>query len=174
MDLARLSSTFITLGWLLCLWMPSSALIMAYSNPMEEVKKHRKHYRFGTLHCYLRLYRYFQSQMRNSTGSRVEWAESSLIIETGYWVQVFLLHPWWISRFVSGHSVCWRFDSQDPGSNPAFSGEKNLPPFDSKIAWLCQIIEVKNKHVYLQSQVQKPTSSGVEWAECSLMMGTSY
>ena len=53
--------------------------------------------------------------------------------------------------------------------------EDNLSPFDSKIACLCQsIILNNNKDVYRESQVRKPTGSGVEWAECSLIIGTGY
>ena len=52
--------------------------------------------------------------------------------------------------------------------------EDNLSPFDSKIACLYQSIEINdNKHVYHQSQVQKPTGSGVEWAECSMIIETA-
>ena len=53
---------------------------------------------------------------------------------------------------------------------PSFS------PFDSKIACLCQSIEINNNnnHVYRQSQVRTPIGSGVEWAECSLIIGTGY
>ena len=39
---------------------------------------------------------------------------------------------------------------------------------------LCLSIEIINKHVNRQSQVRKPTGSGVEWAECSLTIGTCY
>ena len=50
--------------------------------------------------------------------------------------------------------------------------EDNLFSFDSNIACLCQNIEINNsKHVYRQSQVRKPTGSGVEWAESSLIIG---
>ena len=46
-------------------------------------------------------------------------------------------------------------------------------PFDSKIACLCQSIEINNnKYVYRQSQVRMPNGSGVRWAECLLIMGT--
>ena len=45
-------------------------------------------------------------------------------------------------------------------------------PFDSKIACLCQSIEINSsKHISRQSQVRKPTGSGVERAECSLITG---
>ena len=52
--------------------------------------------------------------------------------------------------------------------------EHNLSPFDLNIACLCQSIEINNnKYVYRQSQVRKSTDSGVKWAECSLITGTS-
>ena len=51
--------------------------------------------------------------------------------------------------------------------------EDNLSPIDSKIACLCQGIEINNnKHVYCQSQGRKPIGSEVKWAECSLIIGT--
>ena len=51
--------------------------------------------------------------------------------------------------------------------------EDNLSPFDSKIACLCQSIEINNnKYVYCQSQVRMPNGSGVRWAECLLIIGT--
>ena len=50
--------------------------------------------------------------------------------------------------------------------------EHNLSPFDLNIACLCQSIEINNKYVYRQSQVRKSTDSGVQWAECSLIIGT--
>ena len=44
--------------------------------------------------------------------------------------------------------------------------------FDSNIACLCQSIEINNnKHVYRQSQVRMPNGCGVEWADCSLIIG---
>ena len=44
-----------------------------------------------------------------------------------------------------------------------------------KIACLCHSIKINNnKHVYRQSRVQKTTGSAVEWAECSLIIGTGY
>ena len=49
----------------------------------------------------------------------------------------------------------------------------NLSPFDSKIACLCQSIEINNNtHVYRHRQVPKPIGSEVKWAECSLIIGT--
>ena len=48
-----------------------------------------------------------------------------------------------------------------------------MSPLDSDIACLCQSIEINNnRHVYRQSQVRMPTGSGVEWAECSLIIRT--
>ena len=61
------------------------------------------------------------------------------------------------------------------GSDSAFSRGRQLVSFRFEIACLCQSIIIdNNKHVYRQSQVQKPTGSGVEWAECSLIIGTGY
>ena len=51
--------------------------------------------------------------------------------------------------------------------------EDILSLFDSKITCLCQNIKINNnKHVYRQSQVRKPVGSEVNWAECSLIIGT--
>ena len=55
---------------------------------------------------------------------------------------------------------------------PHSAEEDNLSPFDSKIACLCQSIEINNnKHVYCQNQVWQPIGSEVKWAECSLIIG---
>ena len=44
---------------------------------------------------------------------------------------------------------------------------------DSKIACLCQSIEINNnKYVYRPGQVRMPNGSGVRWAECLLIIGT--
>ena len=49
--------------------------------------------------------------------------------------------------------------------------EDNLSPFDLNIA--CQSMKNNNRHVYRQSHVRKPpTGNGVEWTECSLIIGT--
>ena len=99
-----------------------------------------------------------------------------MLIGTGYWVQVFSLILDSPVGFINGHSVCWRFGSRDPGSNPAFSRGRQLVSFRFEnllISCLCQSIEINNnKHVYHQSQVRKPIGSGVKWAECSLIIGT--
>ena len=118
---------------------------------------------------------YRQSQVRMPNGCGVEWAECSLIIGTGCRVKVFLawssiaqsvcqrafsllaiwcLRPWWVRILPSAE-------------------DDNLSPLDSNIACLCQSIEIdNNKHVYRQSQVRMPNGCGVEWAECSLIIGT--
>ena len=63
--------------------------------------------------------------------------------------------------------------SETLGSNPAFSRERQLVSFWFEYRLLCPSIEINNnKHVYRQSQVRKPTGSGVEWAEYSLTIGT--
>ena len=105
----------------------------------------------------------------------VEWAEWSQIIGTGYWVEVFA----WSSVT---QSVCQGAFSlleirfQRPGVRILHSAEEdNLFPSYSKTACLCQSNEINNnKHVYRQSQVRKPNGSGVEWAECSLIIRTGY
>ena len=59
--------------------------------------------------------------------------------------------------------------------NHVITEKDNLFPFDSKIVCLCQSIKISNtKHVYRQSQMRKPTSNGVEWAECLLIIGAGY
>ena len=67
---------------------------------------------------------------------------------------IWCLRPWWVRILPSAE-------------------EDNLSPYDSNIACLCQSIENNNnKHVYRQSQVRMPNGCGVEWAECSLIIGT--
>ena len=71
-----------------------------------------------------------------------------------YNLAIWCLRPWWVRILPSAE-------------------EDNLSPFDSNIACLCQSIEIKiNKYVYRQSQVRMPNGCGVEWAECSLIIGT--
>ena len=63
--------------------------------------------------------------------------------------------------------------SETLGSNPAFSRGRQLVSFRFESRLLCPSIDIdNNKHVYRQSQVQKPTGNGVEWAEYSLIIGT--
>ena len=120
-------------------------------------------------------YVYRQSQVRKSTDSGVKWAECSLIIGTGCRVQVFSLILDSSVGLSASIQSAGDLVSGAPGSNPAFSKEHNLSPFDLNIACLCQSIEINNnKYVYRQSQVRKSTDSGVKWAECSLIIGTGY
>ena len=66
---------------------------------------------------------------------------------------IWCLRPWWVQILHSAE-------------------EDNLSPLDSNIACPCQSIEINNnKHVYCQRQVRMPNGSGVEWAECSLIIG---
>ena len=100
--------------------------------------------------------------------------ECSLIIGTGCGVQVFSL--------ILDSSVGLSAGIQSAGDSVPetlwvwilhSAEEDNLSPFDSRIACLYQSIDINNnKHVYRQSQVRMPTGSGVEWAECSLIIGT--
>ena len=53
--------------------------------------------------------------------------------------------------------------------------EKNtyISVFCDTICNINQSIEINNnKYVYRQSQVRMPNGCGVEWAECSLIIGT--
>ena len=105
-------------------------------------------------------------------GREVKWAECSLIIGMGYWVQVFSL--------ILNSSVCLSAGIQSAKDSVPktlvrilhSAEEGNLPHFDSSIACLCQRIEINNKHVYRQSQVLKPNGSEVKWAGCPLILGT--
>ena len=88
-----------------------------------------------------------QRQVRKSIGSGVEWAECSLIIGTGYWVQVLSLIldssvGLWVGIQSAGDSV------PETLVRILHSAEgDNFSLFDSKIACLCQSIEINNKHV---------------------------
>ena len=118
---------------------------------------------------------YRQSQVRMPNGCGVEWAECSLIIGTAVkfkflaWssiaqsvcqrafslLAIWCLRPWRVRILHSAE-------------------EDNMSPLDSNIACLCQSIEINNnKHVYRQSQVRMLNGCGVEWAECSLIIGTA-
>ena len=106
--------------------------------------------------------------MRKPIGNEVKWAECSLIIGMGCWVQFFSLildssGGLWVGIQSAGELVFLRWAEDD-----------NLFPFDSKIYCLCQSIEINNnKHVYRQSQVlRKSIGSEVNWAKCSLIIGT--
>ena len=94
---------------------------------------------------------YRQSQVRKPIDSEFKWAECSLIIGTGCWVQVFssILDSsvgLWVGiqsagELVSETSQLWILHSAE---------EDNLSPFDSKIACLYQSIEINNKHIKYQ------------------------
>ena len=83
---------------------------------------------------------YRQSLVWKPTGSRVGWAECSMILGTGCWVQVVFIA--WSSI---AQSVCRRAFSLLAILHSA--EEDNWSPFDSNIACLCQSIEINNnKH----------------------------
>ena len=94
---------------------------------------------------------YRQSQARKPNGSGVGWAECSLIIGTGCWVQVFSL--------ILDSSVGLSAGIQSAGDSVPktlqilhSAEEDNLSPFDLKIACLCQSIEINNnKHVCMHA-----------------------
>ena len=72
---------------------------------------------------------YRQSQVRKPTGSEVKWAECSLIIGTGCWVQVFSLIPDSSVGLSAGIQSAGDLVSETPGSNPAFSRGRQLVSF---------------------------------------------
>ena len=119
-------------------------------------------------------YVYRQSQVRMSNGSGVRWAECLLIIGTGCRVQVFSLILDSSVGLSAGIQSAEDWVSETPRVRILLSAEEdNLSPFDSKIACLCQSIEINNnKYVYRQSQVRMSNGSGVRWAECLLIIGT--
>ena len=87
-----------------------------------------------------------------------------------------LLQWRYISHIYIYTYICTYRERESEGEKLCQSGK--FPILATKVnacVWrpiLSQNIEISNnKHVYLQSQVRKPTGSGVEWAECSLIMG---
>ena len=119
-------------------------------------------------------YVFRQSQVRMPNGSGVRWAEFLLIIGTGCRVQVFCLILDSSVGLSAGIQSAEDWVSETLWVRILLSAEEdNLSPFDSKIACLCQSIEINNnKYVYRQSQVRMPNGSGVRWAECLLIIGT--
>ena len=90
------------------------------------------------------------------------WADYPHVVGAGCWVQSFSL----ILDSSVGSWVGIQFRILPSAK------ENNLLPFDSKIACLRQSIDINNnKVVYRRSQVRMPTGRGVEWAECSLIIG---
>ena len=119
-------------------------------------------------------YVYHQSQARMPNGSGVRWAECLLIIGTGCRVQAFsLILDSSVGLSASIQSVK-DWVSETLWVRILHSAEEDkLSPFDSKMACLCQSIEIKNnKYVYRQSQARMPNGSGVRWAGCMLIIGT--
>ena len=118
---------------------------------------------------------YCQSQLRKPTGIEAEWADCLLIIGTGCRVQKFFLAGFSIAQLVcqQAFSLLANRCLRPCVRILHLAEEGNLSPFDSNITCLYQSIKINNnKHVCCQSQVWKPTSSEVEWAECLLIIGT--
>ena len=88
-----------------------------------------------------------RARCQRLNGSGVDWAECSLIIGTGCWVQVFSL--------ILDSSVGLSAGIQSAGDSVPktlvqilhSAEEDKLSPFDVKIACLCQSIEISDKHV---------------------------
>ena len=77
-----------------------------HSHSQRHIQTHTQPHSHGHLHIQL-------SHVRKPTGSGVEWAECSLMM--GRAVEFKFLAWSSITRFVSGHSVCWWFGVWDPG-----------------------------------------------------------
>ena len=117
---------------------------------------------------------YRQSQARKETGSGVEWAECSLITGMGYWIQAFSLILYSSVGSSAGIQSAGDLVPETLFVRLYSTGEDNWSFFNSTIPCLCQSIKVNNKHACCQRQVRRPTSTGVEWVECSRIMGTGY
>ena len=83
-------------------------------------------------------------------------------------------HPPWAWYLLSKERHCNIYkNSKFITSTRRFASHPRRKNKDSEIACLCQSIEIhNNKHVYRRSQVRMPIGSEVEWAECSLIIGT--
>ena len=83
-----------------------------------------------------------------ANGSGVRWAECLLIMGTGCRVQVFSLILDSSVGLSAGIQSAEDWVSETPWVRILLSAEEdNLSPFDSKIACLCQSIEINNKYV---------------------------
>ena len=93
------------------------------------------------------------------TGSVVEWAECSLIIETGCRVQAFSLILY--IGLSAGIQSAGDLIPETLWFRIMHSVEEdNLSPFDSKITCLCQSIETNNsKHVCINQPLPAPVTS---------------
>ena len=75
----------------------------------------------------------------------------------------------WVGIQSAGELMSWDFQVRILH----YAEEDNLSPLDSNATCLCQIIEISNnKHVYREGQVRKPNCREINWAECSLIIGT--
>ena len=94
----------------------------------------------------------FNVYIQKPTSSGVEWAECSLIIGTGYWVQGFsLLLNSSVSLWVGIQSAVELVSETSQLRILHSPEEDNLSPFGLKVACLCQSIEINNKYVYVCS-----------------------
>ena len=76
----------------------------------------------------------------------------------------------WLNLLTEPPAVCWSVIIGDIIAEKGYTGPFQRPSEWDHQAVLCTACN--NKHVYRQSQVRKPTGSGVDWAECSLIRGT--
>ena len=102
---------------------------------------------------------YLQSQTRKLIGSEVKWAECSLIIGTGYWVQVFA----WSSI---AESVCvWPFSLlviwclRLPRFESCIQQRKTTCLLSIRKSLRCQSIKINNNRPYKGSSICKHNSA---------------
>ena len=139
-----------------CLLSIPKSLACARASQFTATHTHTHTYIYMYIYIYLYIYIYIyrQSQVRKPTSCEFEWAACSLIIGTGYWVQVLA----WSSMV---QSVCqWAFSLmkicfQRPWILH-FAEEGNLSPGDSKIACLYQSTKINNNRhgdiLYIQQR----------------------
>ena len=101
-----------------------------------------------------------QSQVRKPVGSGVEWPDCSLIIGTGCRVQVFLLDPRQLSRFASGHSVCWRFGVWDLGFESCIHQRKTTCLLSIRISLACARASKLTTTKFFTCPVRGPYKTG--------------
>ena len=117
---------------------------------------------------------YIAIQVRKPNGSGIEWAECSLIIGTGCWVQVFNLIldssvglPAGIQS--AGHSVPF----QRPWFESCIQERKTTCLLSIRKSLACaKASKLRTTKMYTTtSRCESQPAMRVEWAECSLIMG---
>ena len=110
-------------------------------------------------------YVYRQTQVE-SPDSVVKWAECSLIIGK------FKFLAWQLSRFVSEHSVCWRFGVWDPGFKSCILQRNTTCLLSIWISLACaRASKLTTTNMYI-TRARCESQLTVGSSECSLIIGT--